>query len=64
MDRVNAILKAARRDGWETGEAALTELLRQYPNSEALKYNAALVLEAFRLLNPEADQETQRRWSG
>ena len=62
-DKVNAILEAARQEGWEAGEAALTELLCQYPNSEALKYNAALAQEAFRLLNPEADEEIQRRWS-
>lgn len=63
LERVNAAVEAARQEGWETGEGQLDELLRQYPNSEALKYNAALAQEAFRLLHPEADPETQRKWA-
>ena len=63
MGKVNAILEMARQDGWEAGETALNELLRQYPNSEALKYNAALAQEAFRLLYPDADQEAQKHWT-
>lgn len=62
-EKVNAIIEAARQEGWEAGEALLLELLRQYPNSEALKYNAALAQEAFRLIFPDADQETQRHWT-
>ena len=62
-ERVNAIIETARQEGWEAGERQLRELLRQYPSSEMLKYNAALAQDAFRLLYPDADQETQARWT-
>ncbi len=61
--QINAIVELARGEGWEAGERQLDALLRQYPNSEVLKYNAALVQDSFPLLYPEADQETRRRWT-
>lgn len=61
--QINAIVELARREGWEAGERQLDALLRQYPKSEVLKYNAALVQDSFQLLYPEADQETRRQWT-
>lgn len=61
-EKVNAIIETARQDGWEAGERELLELLHQYPNSETLKYNAALVQNVFLLLCPNADQEAQAQW--
>ncbi len=63
VDKVNAAMETARLEGWEAGQRLLDELLRQYPNSEALKYNAALAQNVYRMLYPEADQELQRQWT-
>lgn len=63
VERVNAILETARQEGWEAGNRLLEELLRQYPNSEALKYNAALAQDGFHMLQPEAEQEVKQRWT-
>ena len=44
------------------GEARLNELLRRYPNSEALKFNAALSYDSFVLFFPGAEEERRLAW--
>lgn len=63
VEKVNQVVETARREGYETGEKLLTELLHQYPNSDVLKFNAALVSDVFRMFYPTADHETQKRWT-
>lgn len=63
VDKVNAAMETARQEGWEAGQRLLDELLRQYPNSEALKYNAAMSQNVFLMLDPGADRELQRQWT-
>ena len=44
------------------GEARLNELLHRYPNSEALKFNAALSYDSFALFFPGAEEENRLAW--
>ena len=44
------------------GEARLNELLHRYPNSEALKFNAALSYDSFALFFPGAEEEKRLAW--
>ena len=40
-EKMNAVLQAAMRDGYESAEPMIAMLLHEYPNSAALKYHAA-----------------------
>ena len=62
-EKVNEILETARVQGCEAGEKRMRELLHRYPNSVALKFNAAVVWDSFRILYPTADEETQKAWA-
>ena len=44
------------------GEAKLNELLHRYPNSQALKFNAALSYDSFALFFPGAGEEKRLAW--
>ena len=44
------------------GEARLAVLLHRYPNSEALKFNAALSYDSFALFFPGAGEEKRLAW--
>lgn len=44
------------------GEARLNELLHRYPNSQALKFNAALSYDSFALFFPGAEEEKRLAW--
>ncbi len=44
------------------GEARLKELLHRYPNSQALKFNAALSYDSFALFFPGAEEEKRLAW--
>ena len=45
-----------------SGEAKLNELLHRYPNSQALKFNAALSYDSFALFFPGAGEEKRLAW--
>lgn len=45
-----------------SGEARLNELLHRYPNSQALKFNAALSYDSFALFFPGAGEEKRLAW--
>lgn len=63
VERVNAAMETARQEGWEAGQRILDGLLHQYPNSEALKYNAAMSQNVFLMLDPGADRTLQQKWT-
>ena len=63
VQKIGAVLKNAREEGAVQSEQALWALLRQYPNSAALKFNAALSLDGFRLFFPDSDEDTLTRWN-
>lgn len=61
-EQLNMVLgKISARD-LESAEAELNELLHQYPNCAALKYNAAVAYGSFRLFFPDADAGTVAAW--
>lgn len=63
-EKLNALLEASMQEGYETGEQMLSDLLHRYPNSCALKFNATVVFDSFRLLFPTADEALKRKWMG
>ena len=44
------------------GEARLSELLHRYPNSQALKFNAAMSYDSFAIIFPGAGKEKLLTW--
>lgn len=63
-EKLNILLETTMKEGYETGEQMLFDLLHKYPGSCALKYNAALAWDTFLLLFPTADNELQEKWKG
>ncbi len=61
--QIRDVIETARQESREAAERMLTGLLRRYPNSLSLRFNAALVWDAFMLLFPDADGETRRGWT-
>lgn len=62
--RIDAVVQTARGEGAQAGEAALTALLRAFPNSATLRLHAAAVWDVFCLLFPDAGEAEQARWRG
>lgn len=62
-EKMNAVLQAAMRDGYESAEPMIAMLLHEYPNSAALKYHAAVVWNVFHVYFPAADDDTKKRWA-
>lgn len=60
---VNEIMEKIQSEGYERGEQTLSERLRQYPNSSALKFNAALVMDSLLMMFPDAPEEKKARWT-
>lgn len=62
VKKVNAIVETSMKEGYETGEEMLSRLLREFPNSVALKFNAAVVWDVFQVYFPTAGKEEKERW--
>lgn len=62
-EKINAIIKTAQQQGWESGEKEILVLLHKYPNSISLKFHAAIVWDTFFMFFPTADEETRNIWS-
>lgn len=62
QEKLNALLESTVQKGHEYGEEMLNGLLHKYPNSYALKFNASLVFDTFRILFPTADKELLEKW--
>lgn len=62
-EKLNTLLENVMQEGYEAGEQMLSELLHKYPNSCALKFNAAIVFDTFRILFPTADAALQKKWT-
>lgn len=60
---INGVVAAARQDGYEASERRLFEALHRYPNSAALKFNAALVWDVFAMFFPSTDEKTREEWT-
>lgn len=60
--RIDAVVQTARSEGAQAGEAALTALLRAFPNNVTLRLHAAAVWDVFYLLFPDAGEAEQARW--
>lgn len=60
---VNEIMEKIQSEGYEQGEQILSERLRQYPNSSALRFNAALVMDSLLMMFPDAPEERKARWT-
>ena len=63
IEKINGVIETARQDGYEAGERRVFELLHQYPNSVALKYNAAAIWDTFPILFPSVKEEIQKNWT-
>ena len=63
VEKMNSLIEAAMKEGYETGESMLSGLLHEYPNSCALKFNAAIAYDTFRMFFPTAGEEQQKRWT-
>ncbi len=59
---IQSIIEIARSDGCAVAEEQLTRWLREYPNSIALKFNAALVYDTFYLIEPNTEEDVQHTW--
>ena len=60
IEKINGVIETARQDGYEAGERRVFELLHKYPNSVALKYNAAVIWDTFPILFPSVKEEIQK----
>ena len=61
--KIQEVLETARHDGYEAGESKLLQLLHKYPNSIALKYNAAIVWNSFQMFFPPVSNELRQKWT-
>lgn len=61
-DKINTVIETALADGYESGEAMVFELLHKYPNSIALRFNAALVFDTFQMFFPSVDETIRQAW--
>lgn len=61
-EHLNNILHTLLTGDTAAAEAALTALLREYPDCPALQYQAAVGWSAFQVFRPDADAETRSRW--
>ena len=59
---MNKIIEKARKEGRLPAETALLELLHTYPSSIALKYQAAMAIDMFRMMFQKEDEEKQKQW--
>lgn len=59
---VNEIMVKIQSEGYEPGEQLLSERLRQYPNSSALKFNTALIMDTLCMIYPDAPEEKKADW--
>lgn len=57
------IIRVKQEEGIEKAEEALYKLLRQYPNSIALKFSAVAVFTLFEAGNPQTDIADSKRWA-
>ncbi|MEZ3435510.1 MAG: helix-turn-helix domain-containing protein [Lachnospiraceae bacterium] len=62
QEKLNLLIESAFQKGHEYGEEMLNELLYKYPNSYALKFNAAIAFDTFRMFFPTAGEELQEKW--
>lgn len=62
-DKMNKILERALDVGYEAAEKMVYELLHTYPNSITLKFQAAVVWDAFRMFFPSVGKEILNRWN-
>lgn len=63
INMVKEIMEKIQNEGYEPGEQLLSEYLCQYPNSSALKFNAALVMDSLLMMFPDAPRERKARWT-
>ena len=63
VDLINNVIETARHDGPQAGEQQLLALLHKYPNSIALKFNAATVWDYFQMSFPTTEEELRRTWT-
>ena len=63
LEKMNAVIETALNAGYEEGENMVYELLHKYPNSIALKFNAAVVWDSFRMFFPSVSEDILKRWS-
>lgn len=63
VEKINTIVETTLKDGVESSERMLDELLHEFPNSVALKFNASVALDAFQMFFPTADDEAKKRWA-
>lgn len=61
-EKMNALLESTLQEGYEAGEQMLLSLLHTYPSSSALKFNAAVAFDAFRMFFPTADEALHKKW--
>lgn len=62
VKKVNMVVETSMKEGYETGEKLLSELLHEFPNSVALKFNAAVVWNVFQVFFPTASEESKKQW--
>ena len=55
LEKLNAVVETAQKQGLPAAEAALWALLRQYPNCVALKCGAVTALDLLDMLYPDMD---------
>lgn len=60
---INEVMETALQGGRREAGARLLELLRTYPNSVSLKYQASIVCNAFAVFFSGSDEEEQKRWN-
>lgn len=60
--KMNTVIETALADGYKAGEAMVFELLHKYPNSIALRFNAALIFDTFQMFFPSIDDTIRQTW--
>lgn len=61
-ERITEIVEIRREQGTAQAEAALRALMKQYPNSIPLKFQAVAIFTSFEIMNMECTQEDKERW--
>lgn len=62
VEKMNDIVETARTKNVRNADEMLQKLLHQYPSSIALKYYAAVTIDAFRMFQPLAAPEQAEKW--
>lgn len=63
VKKVNTVMETVLQEGYEVSEQMLSKLLREFPNSVALKFNASVVWDVFQMFFPTASEEEKERWT-